>query len=458
MKQKILLLLTLISALSAKELRWNWAGINLDDIKFPQEFLWGTATAAYQVEGHLKNNWSKWEDEHHEDGQPKIKNGDKCGQSCDHWNRYKEDFQLVKDLGLNSYRFSVEWSRVEPEEGVFDAAALEQYKDMCKELLRLGIKPMLTIHHFTNPLWFEDKGAFEKKENIKYLVRFAEKLFSELSPYVDLWCTINEPAVYISHGYFLGDFPPGYKDLSRATIALENILNAHVEIYNKLKSMPGGQDKQIGIVKQIFHFDPYNKFNPLDRALCHYLNHLFNESVMEFFQTGTFKVKIPFVINEKSVNKDAPKSNDFFGLNYYSNVKLKLKFDSKEFFEIKYRDSDIITDVPHAIYAEGIYRALHDASKLNVPIYITENGIADADDSRRKLFLKQYLWAVSKAISEGIDVRGYYYWSLMDNFEWSEGYEPRFGLYHVDYKSQERTLRPSSQYFKKITQNKQYLH
>lgn len=450
MKHKILLAAAVLFSVNAKELRWNWAHIDLNDLNFPKDFLWGTATAAYQVEGNLTNNWSKWENEHHPNGQPKIKNGDKCGLSCDHWNRYKEDYKLIKDLGLNSYRFSIEWSRVEPEEGKFDQAAIEQYKDMCKELLDLGIKPMVTLHHFTNPLWFEDKGAFENKENIKYLVRFSEKLFSELGPYVDMWCTINEPAVYIAHGYFLGDFPPGHKDLAKATVALENILNAHVEIYKTIKSMPGGKEAQIGIVKQIFHFDPYNKYNPLDRTLCYYLNHLFNETVMEFFQTGVFKVKIPFVINERSENYSAVRSNDFIGLNYYSNVKLKLKFDHQQFFEIKYRDSDIITDIPHTVYPEGIYRALHEVRKLNVPIYITENGLADADDSRRKLFLKRYLWAVSKAISEGIDVRGYFYWSLLDNFEWNEGYEPRFGLYHVDYKTQKRTARPSSMYLKAV--------
>src|SRR3990167_193074 len=434
-----------------KELRWDWNQIKVEDVKFPKDFLWGAATAAYQIEGHIhNNNWSDWGKQINEDGKPRIKNGDSCGVCCDHWNKFKEDFQRLKDLNLNSYRFSIEWSRIEPEPGAWDQSAIDQYKEMCKELLRLNITPVVTIHHFTHPLWFEKLGAFEKKENIKFIVRFAEKLFEEFSEYVNFWCTINEPAVYAAHCYFLGEFPPGKKDLKLASIVLENLLESHVQIYKKLKSMPGGTEKKIGIVKQILQFDAYNRHNPLDRILCRYLNHIFNETVMEFLKTGKYRVRIPFIINYKSFNFDAPKSLDFVGLNYYSHATLKFKPSKNQFFEIKYRPEAIVTDLPHSIYPEGLYRALQYISELNTPIYITENGIADGDDSRRKFFLKRYLWAISKALEEGMDIRGYFYWSLIDNFEWSEGFEPRFGLYHLDYKTQERILRPSSLYLKQV--------
>lgn len=451
MKQYIFLFTTLLTT-QAQELHWNWQNINTENIKFPKEFLWGAATAAYHIEGNLyNNNWSAWETQI-VDGKPTIKNNEKCGNACDHWNRWQEDFKYLKDLGVNAYRFSMEWSRVEPEEGIFDQSAIDQYKQMCKRLIELNIKPVLTIHHFTNPIWFENLGAFEKQENCKYLVRFAEKIFDEFKEYVDMWCTINEPAVYAAHGYFLGDFPPGKKDLNCAITVLGNLLNTHVEIYNSLKAKDAS--KQIGIVKQIFQFDPYNSFNPLDRTLCKYLNHIFNDIVLQFFATGNFNAYIPFIINQNFSNAMATKANDFFGLNYYSNIKLKLKLNTKEFFKIKHRNKDIITDIPHTVYAEGIYRALKEVSKLGIPIYITENGIADASDLKRELFLKRYLYAVSKAIDEGVDVRGYFYFSLLDNFEWAEGYTPRFGLMHVDFNNQRRTFRHSSKAFKNFCQNK----
>ena len=194
------------------ETRWDWRKEEAKPMKFPDGFVWGVATSSHQVEGGCTKNWSSWENSTDEDNNPRIHNDEKSGIACDHWNRYKDDIQLIKDLGVTSYRFSIEWSKVEPEEGRFDAMALEHYKNVCIALKESGIMPVVTLHHFTHPIWFEEMGAFENKENLDYFVRYSERVFDALNEYVGMWCTINEPAVYTYQGYFNGVWPPGKID------------------------------------------------------------------------------------------------------------------------------------------------------------------------------------------------------------------------------------------------------
>jgi len=351
---------------------------------------------------------------------------------------------------VKAYRFSAEWSKIEPREGEFDDAALQHYREVCDALLAAGLTPMVTLHHFTHPLWFEQKGAFEKAENIALWIRFSERVFQALHEKVNLWCTINEPEVFASQGYFQGVFPPGKKDPPLTGVVLKNLLAAHTEVYQALKKLPGGDKAKIGLVKNIFQFDPYRRWNFFDWMLARRFNYLFTDTIIEFFKTGEFKTATPGLMNVQYANAAAPHTLDFIGLNYYSHMHLKFQWSLKEFFKFEHRPDEIMTDMPYPIYAEGFYRALQTVAQLGKPIYITENGIADAKDDRRELFIRRYLYAMSQAIKDGCDVRGYFYWSLLDNFEWAEGYEMKFGLYEVDFKTQQRRLRDGAKAFVKI--------
>ena len=420
-------------------------------MNFPKSFAWGAATAAHQVEGNnTNNNWYKWENSLDSNGNYRILNNQKSGLAADHWNRYPEDIKLMKELGLTHYRFSVEWSKIEPSMGEFDYSVIQHYKSICDALILNNITPVITLHHFTNPIWFENLGGFEKENNIPYFINFSKTVFKELNNLVPIWCTINEPAVYVAQGYFNGIFPPGKKDPNLAGIVTKNMLNAHVLLYHELKKMEGGKTSQIGIVKNIFQFDPLRRLNIIDWIASRMLNNVYTNNPINFFKTGIFNFILPgsdeiYFENELAIN-----SLDFIGLNYYSRMHIKGHLNSKEPFTFKIRNQDKQTDMNYSIYPEGFYRALKTVNKLDVPIFVTENGVADKSDSFRSEFISKYLFSMHKALSEGIDIRGYFYWSLMDNFEWAEGYKMKFGLYSVDFKTQERTLREGSKTFVEI--------
>ena len=436
------------------EARWDWEDISLEKMSFPSQFFWGTATAAHQVEGNCINNWSEFENGSKNDGQPNIKNDQRSGIACDHWNRYPEDIKLIKELGVSHYRFSVEWSKIQPQQDTFEQDILNHYSRMIDALIDNNITPVLTLHHFTHPLWFEKLGAFEKEENIELFIAFCERVFNEYSHKVKFWCTINEPAVVATQGYFSGMFPPGKKNPQLSAVVLKNLLDAHVRVYHSLKKLKNGSNAIIGLVKNINQFDPWRRWNILDWIISNFVNHFYNDSTINFLKKGIFKIRLPGLVWIYHENQNAINSIDFFGLNYYSHNHLKMKFSLEEPFTLKYRTEDILTDMPYTIYGEGLYRAIQSVSLLDKPIIITENGIADAKDNRRELYIKRYLYAVSKSIQDGYNVIGYFYWSLMDNFEWAFGYDMKFGLFSVDFENQERSLRKSANAYIEIVKNK----
>ncbi len=430
------------------DVKWQWDSINTSDIHFPSNFAWGTATAAHQVEGNnTNNNWYEWERSVDDGGISRIHNNDRSGLAADHWNRYPEDIILMKDLGVSHYRFSVEWSRIEPEKGRYDLEALAHYRRMCEALVEADITPVVTLHHFTHPTWFEEMGAFEKEENTDHFVGFSELVFNELRDLVPMWCTFNEPSVFVAQGYFNGIFPPGKKDPILAGTVLENMLNAHVRTYHQLKSIPGSDGNKIGLVKNIFQFDPYRRWHVLDWAFSKILNDVYTNAPLEFLKTGESSFYMPGMVDNKMSNELAVGTLDFIGLNYYSRMHVKGQLNAVEPFVFDTREQDIMTDMGYPLYAEGFHRALKTISRMGVPIYVTENGLADDSDSVRPLFIKRYLYALNQALRERIDVRGYFYWSLMDNFEWAEGYSMKFGLYEVDLETQDRRLREGSRPF-----------
>lgn len=435
---------------------WDWSKLNVNDIVLPK--LCGVAMSEYQNSGagHCPDsNWAAWEKKGTHNGYNTIHDNQKSGFACNFWNNYKNDVQLVKELGCNAFRLSVEWSIIEPREGEFNQDAIDHYRDLCDELIRNGITPMITLHHFTHPQWFEAKGAFEQEKNIPYFERFCVRMFEALRDKVQLWCTINEPGPYVFQGYINAAFPPGKKDMYLAGQVLKNMLIAHTRVYKKLKSLPGGADAEIGIVHQYLPFEAHSSWNLLEGATCLFMNHVFNDVIMHFLKTGvlsstslSLSIKIP----------DAPKCNDFIGLNFYSRVVIKsnvlgslwdMNFNQDTFGKPSCFQGEVMTDMQYPMYPEGLYNAIKAVAKLGKPIYITENGVPDGRDDRRALFIERYLYAMSRAIKEGCDVRGYFYWSLMDNFEWDEGYAKKFGLYEVDFATQKRTLRPGAECYKR---------
>ena len=408
----------------------NWANVNLDDVHFPEGFHWGTATAAHQVEGHLVNNWT-----HHE----QRKNLEQSGAACDHWNRWREDFQLLTDLGMTSYRFSIEWSRIEPTEGTWNNDALAVYSNMVDDLLERGIRPVVTLHHFSHPQWWEAKGGFADRANAPHFVRYCERVFEVLSDRVETWVTINEPTVFSTMGYTLGMFPPGRRSLRATLRVMRNLLLAHADVYLALKKIR--PEVRIGIAKNVTLFDPKNRWSPIDWPLAR---------LLEWFWNGAWRSGVE---NGRMFFGDVSAAKgtlDFVGLNYYTHVLvgpasvslLKMKFPK--------RAHEVATEFGYPMYAEGLRRALDFLAPLGVPIEITENGVADTNDTLRTEHLKRHLWVLSQAIQDGHDVRSYHHWSLMDNFEWAEGYSMRFGLHYVDFETQERTLRPSGAVYKRI--------
>ncbi len=445
-------------------LRWNrrypeprldWTKVDTEVVRFPKGFLWGVATSAHQVEGGCdNNNWSQWEKQSAPDGTPRISGGQNSGAACDHWNLFLEDLDLIRQTGAGAYRFSLEWSKIEPRPGRFDQAALDHYHQVLDALNDRGIVPMATLHHFTHPLWFERLGAFEKEENIPHFVRFCERVFSEYQGSVRLWCTVNEPAVFATMGYLMGIFPPGRRDPGQAAHVLRNLLLAHAKAYHALKHLPGGESASIGAVKNIFQLDPHRRWYLPDWLLARVGDAFYNEAALHYLRTGTFKFSLPGVLKLQTMELEVMGSLDFIGLNYYSHVNVKLLLNPRNPVSYAARPGDTMTDMPYAIYPEGFKRALHRVSTLGVPIYVTENGIADSRDDRRAQFIRRYLYSMYRAMEDGCDVRGYFYWTLMDNFEWAEGYDMKFGLFHTDFVTQKRTLRRGSRELSRIIREK----
>ena len=409
---------------------------------FPPNFMWGVATASHQIEGGNTNNWTRFE--------PGSKSGQESGDACDHWNRKEQDIELIKDLNVTHYRFSLEWSRIEPEMGAWNQEAIDWYSDLVDQLLSNGIQPMVTLHHFTNPLWWEDMGAFEDEANILYWIRFCSKMFEVLSDRVEWWCTINEPAVYASMGYVLGEFPPGERSFKKTRRVSLNLMRAHARCYRTLKSMEHGAVRKIGLVKNINIFDPYRRWNPLHRFQAKLLDGMFNRCWIDGLKTGRFKP--PSAI--KSVSIDGLKgSSDFIGVNYYTHLLATPFMPTKVEIDPLIRPWEERTDFRYPMYAEGLKRAFEMVAPLNLPIIVTENGVADDDDDMRPEHVRRHLQVTAEAIENGLDIRGFYHWSLMDNFEWAEGYEQCFGLYHVDFETQQRTLRESGKLYASIAKS-----
>ena len=410
-------------------------------LKFPKGFLWGAATSAHQVEGNNHNQWTEWELKNSKiksqnaklkkwpdfilEGYPNPLQEKNyiSGRACGHYNRYEEDFDIAKSLGHNAHRFSIEWSRIEPEEGKFNEKEIEHYRDVIRALRARNLEPFVTLWHWTMPVWFARKGGFEKNGNIKYFVRFCEYVTKEFKDDVTFWITLNEPEIYTTSSYLKGVWPPQKKNLISYLLVIKNLIKVHRESYRIIKKIE--PSAQIGIAKNNIYFEAYqNKIN--NWILKKFIDWWWN-----FYFLNRIK-----------------NCQDFIGLNHYFHNRIKnLKFGQNE--------NKKVSDMGWELYPEAIYYVLKDLKKYNKPVYITENGLADTKDENREWFIKESLKNIHKSISEGVDVRGYFYWSLLDNFEWDKGFWPRFGLVEIDYKTLKRKPRPSSKIYGEIVKREE---
>jgi len=381
-----------------------------EKLRFPENFLWGTSVSSYQVEGGLENtNWS--------DIFP-------AGKACDHYNRYQEDFDIADLLNLNTFRLSIEWARIEPKPGKFNKKEIEHYRKVFKTLKEKDMEIMLTLNHFTLPKWVSDCGGWPNSEMISFFANFVEKTVKEYGDLVDFWITINEPLVLGGLSYWEGEWPPRRKNLFLLLKAIRNQVRAHKKAYGILHEKMN--DAKVGIAKNNQYFEPFNKNSVFDKI---------SSKIAAYFWNRYFLDEI----------RD---EMDFIGLNYYFHNKVKFPWRIEN-------DNETINDLGWEIYPEGIYHALKELKEYEKPVYVTENGVADSNDKLRKNFIKSHLRYIHKAIEEKTDVRGYFYWSLIDNFEWDKGFKPRFGLVEIDYDTLRRKIRPSAFYYSNIAKSNQ---
>jgi beta-glucosidase len=385
-------------------------------LKIPEGFLLGAAAAAHQVEGNnMNSDWWYWEK------QGKVP---KSGDACDHYNRYEEDFQIAKDIGLNAFRISIEWARIEPVENQWDKTAIEHYRKVLKKMKELGLTRMVTLHHFTLPQWLAEKGGFETNRGVQAFARYAWFIAQNLGEEIDLICTINEPEVFTTCGYVIGKWPPFQKNnFLKAITVYRNLVRAHIAAYQAIKEV--SPDSKIGLAKNNTYYEPNNRNNPLDNLVA---------NIGKYFGNTWYLNQVKNHI-------------DWIGLNYYFTKTLKFSIKGYSIVNNEQRPK---SDMGWQTFPEGIYHLLMDLKKYNKPIYITENGIANARDDMRKDYIKQHLWWTMKAAREGANVQGYFYWSLTDNYEWSDGYSRLFGLVEMNYQTQERKIRSSASVFKEI--------
>jgi beta-glucosidase len=396
-------------------------------LKFPEGFLWGVSTSAYQVEGGITNDWSQWEMSDKrlaELRKKKLNYRDYvAGLACDSYHHFEEDAEMVRALNCGGYRLGLEWARIEPREGEFDHAAIEHYRQVLMSLKEKNIKTVLTIWHWTNPMWVVHEGGWASKKVVAAYARYVEFVVEQLGDLVDFWLTINEPTIHVFHGYFRGIFPPNKRNPILGVKTFFNLVAAHKKAYKIIHKY--NIRANVGFTHLGDNFQPARAWFLPEILIAWFFNFFCNNLFLRLVHSHT----------------------DYIGLDYYFHNRVVwhppfIKNLNKE-----------VTDFGWEIFPEGIYNVLKDLRRFKRPIYIMENGLADAADTKRAKFIVDHLRQVHRAIEEGEDVRGYFHWSLMDNFEWAAGYTMKFGLYAIDHQTFKRTPRPSAAVYAEICKN-----
>lgn len=405
---------------------------------FPKDFIWGASTASHQVEGGTDNQWSVWELSHAKQmaktaearlgwlpkwneikAEAEKPENYVSGRGVEHYSRYKEDFDITKKLHLNSLRFGIEWSRLEPKPGEWDEEAIAHYHSYIDELNKRGLEPFLNLWHWTMPTWLTDKGGFEKAANLKHWHRFVQKVVDEYGSKLHYVITLNEPNVYTTFGYINGEWPPQEKhNIVKASLVIWNLVRAHKKAYKIIKKKH--PHIMVGIAQQLANIQAKRAHNFFDEV---------STKMMRYVWNWWFYRRIR-------------KQQDFVGFNYY--------FTDYYTGMLKRENPKLpVNDLGWYMEPEGLYPLLLRAwAHYKKPIFVTENGVADKDDAYRRWWIEETMVAMEKAISEGVDLRGYFHWSLLDNFEWAFGWWPKFGLVEVDRKhDMKRTIRPSAQWY-----------
>ena len=412
---------------------------------FPRGFLWGTATAAHQVEGNNTNNqWWMWEQSGHTQGT--------SGLAADWWGgRWKEDFDRAAEAGQNAHRMSVEWSRIQPTPDTWDEDALDRYRTMLRGLRERGMTPMVTLHHFSDPLWFYEAGGWEKEESVSQFEKYVRKTVEALKEYCTLWSSFNEPNGYALNGYIhhgATTFPPGKNKLKLAFQVIATMVRAHVAAYHAIHEIQ--RESRVGYALHYRSFIPYRSWSPLDKLSVNIAFNALNNGFPSALATGVMRsplgsIKIP----------EAHGTQDYFGFNYYTRdyVTFDLRKPKTMFAHNFFaKDADLSMNKFMANEPQGMFEGLKWIVRTfpNLPILITENGVEDADDHMRPRYLAQHIHQAWRAVNFNWPVKGYFHWTLVDNFEWDRGWTQRFGLWGLDRETQKRIKRPSVDFYAEI--------
>ncbi len=410
---------------------------------FPSGFLWGTSTSSYQVEGNnFNSNWYQWEKIPN-----KIFESQTAGKACDWWSgKWKEDFDRVAMTHQNAHRLSIEWSRIQPEIDRWDENSLDYYREILRGLVAREISPIVTLHHFTEPIWLAEIGSWENEQIIAYFEKYVAKVVEGLKEYCNMWIPINEPNVLAHQAFIEGVFPPGKKSLRSSFVALSNMIKAHIAAYSTIKKI--SPTSRVGTAINYRAFWPENKNNPFDLWMTKLLDHQYNDSFMNALQYG----KLQYALKQEKLSTSKG-SFDFVGLNYYSGDEIKFNiFKSKQLFHQRsypklseISESGFIANVP-----QGLEKALQWALKFNSSIIITENGIEDSNDLLRPKYLIEHIHKVWRSANLNYQIKGYFHWTLVDNFEWERGWSQRFGLWRLNLQDQTRLKTKSVDLYSQI--------
>jgi beta-glucosidase len=410
---------------------------------FPPGFRWGTATSSHQVEGNNTcNDWWLFEQ------QPgRIRNGDRSGLACDWWRNGEADFDRMARLYQNAHRLSVEWSRLQPEEARWDDAAVARYRQMLLGLRSRGIEPMVTLHHFTLPWWVARAGGWENARIVGWFARYARHCTEWFGEFCGQWVPINEPNVIVILGYLLARHPPGLRNPLRARRAIPHLLRAHAAAYQEIHKIQ--PQAAVGSAHNIRLFDPARPSSRPDRWVAQAGSQFCNWVWLDVLARGAGRSVLWSGRLEECAG-----TLDFIGINYYTRDCLRVapSRPKEGFWRVVHAQGAVMSDFGYGeIYPDGLRRALVETwHRYGVPLYVTENGLPDRDDHLRPRFLYDHLSTLCDAVNAGVPVRGYYHWSLVDNFEWAEGWAMKFGLIAVDPFTQRRVERRSARLYATI--------
>lgn len=401
------------------------------------------AVSHYQVEGGDPCDWTEWEAAGRTRGEP-------CGDAVDGWSRYEGDALLARDAGANSFRFSVSWSRVEPQPGVFDDAALARYRRFVDKLVELGIEPVVTLFHYTHPRWFHERTPWTSTASVLVFARFAGRVAAALGGGARFWVILNEPLVFMLAGYLDGQIPPGLADTRTLNRVFDHLLAAHCAAASEIRSHISGA--AFSVAHNMMGFAPERDLNPFDAMLAKAAHSMYNRGVVEAFATGRWKFLMPPATMIRGRREELPAWLDAFGINFYSRLHLRCPGRRRFIGDFDYHDrtGHGLTDNGWEVAPLTLGKLIDEASQIGRPLIITENGLADATDRFRPQFLRMHFEEIQKAEARGIPIHGYFHWSLLDNYEWLEGFAPKFGLYSVDRETMERRPRASVDTFREL--------